>query len=48
MHLVMLDKLMAACEAVRAYEEAVDYGLRSWYFDRAREATHLRLIDFTT
>ena len=44
MHLSMLDKLMVACEAQGAYEEAVDYGVRILRFDRARESTHLRLM----
>jgi DNA-binding SARP family transcriptional activator len=44
MHLSMLDKLMATCETRHAYEEAVDYGERILRFDRAREATHLRLM----
>ncbi|HYI06196.1 MAG TPA: BTAD domain-containing putative transcriptional regulator [Reyranella sp.] len=44
MHFTMLDKMMAACEARGAYEEAVDYGARILGFDRARESTHLRLM----
>jgi DNA-binding SARP family transcriptional activator len=44
MHLAMLDKLMGACEARGAYEEAIDYGVRILRSDRARESTHLRLM----
>lgn len=44
MHLSMLDKLMASCEAHQAYEEAIDFGARIIGIDPARESTHRRLM----
>lgn len=43
-YLALLDHLMIHCEQQRAYERGLDYGLRSLRLDRAREATHQRLI----
>lgn len=44
MYLLMLDKLMAYCEAQRQYEPGLDYGVRILRHDRARERTHQRLM----
>lgn len=44
MYLAMLDKLMDYCEAQRAYDAGLRYGLRSLHYDRAREHTHRRLM----
>jgi DNA-binding SARP family transcriptional activator len=44
MYLAMLDKLMGWCEARHEYEAALAYGARTLQYDRAREATHQRLM----
>jgi DNA-binding SARP family transcriptional activator len=44
MYLVMLDKLMVACEATKDYQAGVAYGARALAVDRAREYTHRRLM----
>jgi DNA-binding SARP family transcriptional activator len=44
MYLVMLDKLMVACEAKKDYHAGMTYGARALAVDRAREYTHRRLM----
>jgi DNA-binding SARP family transcriptional activator len=43
-YLVMLDKLMAYCEAHGQYEMGIVYGTRVLRLDQARERTHRRLM----
>lgn len=43
-HLVMLDKLIEACEAHREYEAGLAYGSRILRSDRARERTHRSMM----
>ena len=43
-HLVMLDKLIGACEARREYEAGLAYGSRILRSDRARERTHRSMM----
>lgn len=42
--LMLLDKLMSACEADGEYDLGIDYGERILRHDRAREYTHRRLM----
>jgi DNA-binding SARP family transcriptional activator len=44
LYLGLLDKLMAACEAGRRYEEGIEYGNRILRVDHARERAHWRLM----
>jgi DNA-binding SARP family transcriptional activator len=44
MYLVMLDKLMVACETKKDYQAGMTYGARALAVDRAREYTHRRLM----
>lgn len=44
MCLVLLEKVMDACIALRQYENGVTYGMRVLQYDRARERTHRRLM----
>lgn len=44
LYLQLLDKLMAYCEARKAYDEAVDCGAEILRYDRARERTHRGLM----
>lgn len=43
-YLMLLDRLMLHCEAVREYDRGVDYGQLILRHDRAREYTHRRLM----
>jgi DNA-binding SARP family transcriptional activator len=43
-YLVMLDKLIGACEARREYEAGLAYGARILRSDRARERTHRAIM----
>jgi DNA-binding SARP family transcriptional activator len=43
-YLVLLDKLMSACESRKAFEEGLEYGARILRIDRAREVTHRRMM----
>jgi DNA-binding SARP family transcriptional activator len=43
-YLALLEKLMSYCEARSSYEEGIEYGSRILRYDRAREATHYRLM----
>ena len=44
MWLAMLDKLMSYCEARRAFEDGLSFGMQVLRKDRARERTHRRLM----
>ncbi len=44
MYLIILDKLMAYCEAQGDYEASLAYGARILRCERARERTHRRLM----
>lgn len=43
-YLLMLDKLMAYCEAQCLYEQGIAYGARILRYDSAQEQTHRRLM----
>jgi DNA-binding SARP family transcriptional activator len=43
-HIALLDKLMALCEASGRYEEGLYYGERVLRIDRAREYTHQQMM----
>jgi len=42
--LVILDKLMSACEAKHHYEQGISYGQQILRYDEAREHTHRQLM----
>ncbi len=44
MYLMLLDKLMADCEAHREVEAGLAYGMSALRLDRARERTHRRMM----
>lgn len=44
LHIAMLEKLIAHCEAHRAHEAGLDYGMRILRLDPAHERTHRRLM----
>jgi two-component SAPR family response regulator len=44
MYLVMLDKLMCHCEAMREFELGLFYGSQILRYDRAHERTHRQLM----
>lgn len=44
MYLIILDKLMAYCEAHHRYEDGLAYGTRILLCERARERTHRRMM----
>jgi len=44
LYLVMLDKLMSACEVQHQYEQGISYGQRILSCDEAREQTHRKLM----
>jgi DNA-binding SARP family transcriptional activator len=43
-YLILLDKLMAYCEAQRLFEAGIDYGTQILRVDSARERTHRQLM----
>ena len=44
MYLILLDKLMRACQTHQEYEKGIMYGLRILQNDQARECTHRQLM----
>ncbi|MBV9788456.1 MAG: bacterial transcriptional activator domain-containing protein, partial [Chloroflexi bacterium] len=43
-YLVLVNKLMAYCEAHHEYDQGISYGMEVLRYDRAREETHRRLM----